>query len=89
GWGPAAAAPPQEAVRAAAWEPGVRRAEAGQRGAQPEAAVSGLAAAGRRPEAAKAASEQQAAAGAAEAPDGLQGEAAAEVPGGPQGEAEA
>jgi len=90
-WGPAAAAPPQEAVRAAAWEPGVRRAEAaaGQRGAQPEAAVSGLAAAGRRPEAAKAASEQQAAAGAAEAPDGLQGEAAAEVPGGPQGEAEA
>ncbi|SCB17078.1 hypothetical protein GA0061099_1002403 [Bradyrhizobium yuanmingense] len=51
--------------------------------------MSGLAAAGPRPEAAKAASEQQAAAGAAEAPDGLQGEAAAEVPGGPQGEAEA
>ncbi|MFK4386931.1 hypothetical protein ACVWYQ_004879 [Bradyrhizobium sp. USDA 3397] len=88
-WGPAAAAPPQGAVRAA-WEPGVRQAgaAAGQRDAQPEAAVLGLAAAGPRPGAAKAASEQQAAARAAEAPDGLQGEAAAEVPGGPQGEAE-
>lgn len=62
----AAEQPPAAAL--AAWEPGV-----------PRAAVSGHAAAGPQPAAAKAASERQAAVGAAAAPDGPQVAAEAEA----------